>query len=301
MSEKQNRDNTSRLSAGHLGQIEEENWDDTPTVKTAKNEDLKDSDLEQELFKKNLDEEDEYEEEEYEEEEDEDDDLEEGINMNTQEVSSPSNVQLNINTEEVLQQITSLQNNLPALEAALNAEIIKVQAKRREIDIEEAKLKSQMNMLRALSGKPPLEEEMHLRPRRGRKPRSATDPTLSSTDESGEAVTRGRGGRGKRFKNEQTLKQAIAKSMMRMQHPTNGKKYTGFVKEIAQKVISEEGYKTTSPNSSTVTNTVRAQLYRLTKDNVVIQNEDGSYSLSENAVNEMNSQPSSKPETATTE
>lgn len=306
MSEKRKRDEENRLSAGHLGQTdarqdEDEDWDVAPaTASTTSNihhqededEDLADEDLERELSE---DDEDDLE------EDDDDDDFEEENEVNTREAPVASAVEqktvpalANVNTEEALKQIEALQGNLPAFEAALNNKLAEINVKRKQLDTEEAEVKSRMNLLRVLGGKPPLddEEELPARPRRGRKPRSATDPTTPvtpvATTEGGEPVSRGRGGRGKRFQNEQTLKQAIVKSLMRMSHPTSGKPYTGFVNDITVKVIKEEGYKSTS---SKPTNTVRIQLYRLEEEGKVIQNDDNSYTLRKNTVREMGGDP----------
>lgn len=296
--EKQKRDEETRLNASHLGQVqtEDENWDDVPTKTSRK---TSDEDLEEELSKSEDDEdltdEDDEDDEDLTEEGDMDDDEDfaEEKKVVSQEIENRPVT--NVNTDEAIRQMEALQGNLPALEAALNQKLSEISGKRKQLDNEESDLKSRINFLRVLGGKPPLESvEEVTRPRRGRKPRALTAdavPTTPELNEDGEPLPRGKGGRGKRFRNEQTLKQAIVKVLMRMSHPTTGKPYTGFVNDISNKVVQEENYKTTS---SKRTNTVRIQLYRLEEEGKVIHNDDKSYTLRKQVVREMGGDPDKK-------
>jgi hypothetical protein len=205
-------------------------------------------------------------------------------------------------SEGAMRQIEQLQSNLPALTAALEGKLKEIGSKRKALDAEERNIKSRINFLRVLSGQPPLsdddEEDEDEAPRRrgGRRkaegtapattPAATTAPATAEGEE--EERPRGRGGRGKRHHNDQTLKQAICKVLTRMVHPTSGKPFTGFVNDITQKVIKEEGYKSTSAKP---TNTVRIQMYRLEDEGKVRQNDDNSYTLRKSVVRELGVDP----------
>lgn len=223
------------------------------------------------------------------------------------EAPAQAQVQPNLDEATVIQQIDQMQSNLPALEQVLHSKLNRLQQEREQQnhkwDEEERNIKNRINFLRVLSGKPPLavdeEEEEEAPRRRGGRRKATTEsaapaaaPAATTSEEEGEERPRGRGGRGKRHHNDQTLKQAICKVLMRMTHPTSGKPFTGFVNDITQKVIKEEGYKSTSAKP---TNTVRIQMYRLEDEGKVRQNEDNSYTLRKSVVRELGGNPDQVP------
>jgi hypothetical protein len=84
-----------------------------------------------------------------------------------------------------------------------------------------------------------------------------------------------------------TFPEAILKAMFVMEH--NGKPYTGSVNNITQKTVLPKeqggiGYNTTSNKQN---NTVRIQLYRLEDKKKVVQNEDKTFSLRPETVEEL--------------
>jgi len=220
----------------------------------------------------------------------------------------------------VIQQIDQMRSNLPALEQVLHSELVNFKKNREEQNKkweeqnkkwneEERNYMQRINFLRALSGKTPLaveedddEDTTPAAPRRrgGRRKAAAVagDGAAAApppVGAEGSAPRRGRGGRGPRHQNDQTLKQAICKVMVRMTHPQSGKPFTGFVGDITQKVMTEEGYKSTSAKP---TNTVRIQMYRLEDEGKVRQNEDNSYTLRKSVVKELGGNPDAQPAAA---
>jgi hypothetical protein len=288
------RDDDDRISASHLTSTtmpsvkkkeEDEDWGEMPN-KTAK---AKDEDLERELEE----EEDLAAHDDDEDEEEEDEDDEDLLTAKKEEQPVQTTVvapQVDLTTE--LQNIERLQNNLPALVKALETKISSINDKRRTLDEEEKQVKSRINFLRALNGEAPLsvakedddDDDKPAAPRRrgGRRRKITPDSDDEATTpaDNKEVTGGGRGGRGKRHSNNQTLKEAIMRSLYSMKHPTSTDpemtEKTGFVNDITRKVTKEQGYKTTSEKP---TNTVRIQMYRLEEDKMVKQNEDGSYTL----------------------
>ena len=324
------RDEESRLDASHLAQTsttvrdedEDEDWGDVPppkqTTTSAPVDVSPPSDLDRALDEDEEDEDlaknDDLERELAGDADEEDEEDEEEVNATREAPAvrdeerheAPAQVQTQkFDSDSAMRQIEQLQSNLPALTAALEGKLNEIDRQRKTLDEQERNIKSRINFLRVLSGQQPLsdedEEEEEVAPRRrgGRRaaasaetatPAASTPPAATTAE--GEQRPRGRGGRGKRHHNDQTLKEAICKVMCRMTHPTSNKPFTGFVNDITQKVIKEEGYKSTSAKP---TNTVRIQMYRLEDEGKVRQNEDNSYTLRKSVVRELGFNPDEPP------
>jgi hypothetical protein len=326
------RDEESRVSASHLAQNptsvedDDEDWGDVapkaatprvaPTAPQPQQQQVK-TDLDRELDEDEDEDEDDLERELTGKEDEDEEEREEVEVSETKEApAAQQNQGPQLDTDFALKQLQQLESNIPALTSALETKLKGINEERQKLDKEEKNIKSRINFLRVLSGQTPLEDDEEERTpivrRRGRRRASTTassEGTASTTPQSSEEEDeeegnepqvgerpRGRGGRGKRFRNNQTLKQAIVKALMRMVHPESGKPFTGFVSDITQVVIKEEGYKSTSAKP---TNTVRIQMYRLQEDQKVIPNEDGSYTLKKKVVREMGGDPDNPPTSST--
>lgn len=302
------RDDEARVNAGHLTQgraateDREEDWGTMPapagkggtaTKPAATSTRVKDEDLERELEnERDTGEERDELDEELDDEEEAPPQTARAQPQNTSRSEQPQAAPP-VDANAVLQQLSQLQTNLPALIEALKQQKSEIGKRRdelnRKLDEEEAQVRKQLNLLLTLSGQKPLEdneEEEPATPRRGRRggrrraaSTGASAPAASSTNDNsqGEGVRR-RGGTGKRFRNEMTLKEAIVEQMFKMPN------YTGSVNEVTHKVITDGGYKTTSAKP---TNTVRIQMYRLEEEQMVKSNPDGTYRLTKAAVNEI--------------
>jgi hypothetical protein len=260
MSETVSKKNDARVNAGHLTNSgTDEDWGSMPQPKTKPR--VADDDLERELAQtdgtqKNDDEEDEVEE------------------------TAASTPVPTIDTASALQQLTQLQGNMPTIIAALQTNLEEINQRRAEqtrlFDTEEAGVRKQLNFALVLTGQPPIPEPgaAPVPKKRGRKPGSTNSPPATASGEtpaaSGEEAPKRRGGTGKRFQNDLTLKDVIVVQMLKMPN------YTGGINDIAAKAMNEGGYRTTSTKP---TNTVRIQVYRLVEEGKVYKVEGGDYNL----------------------
>lgn len=180
----------------------------------------------------------------------------------------------------VIAQIEQLRTNLPAAIQALTTELEAVSAERTRLDEKENDIKNRINLIRALGGQGAVSTVTSSTeaPKKRGPGRPKKNPGDATTGEKTKTKP------GKRLQNEQTLKEVILKVLFRMVHPTSGKLYTGFVTEIKDKALAEEGYKS---NSGKPENIVRVHLYRLEEDGKVIKNEDNSWSLRKTTIKEM--------------
>lgn len=300
MSNEHTRDTVTSISASHLGGTvkddENEGWGELPAPK-AKTPVQVTPPMPASTQIKRLD----------------DDDLENELagnvanpakNETLEEIVAPKAPEVSSQETDVLQQIDQIQTNLPSVIATLEKKIESIEEQRKALIEEEKSIKSRINFLRVMNGQPPLEGAEETKPRRrgGRRPAPLDAASLTATIQprtdaeeeipvaEGEDRPKGRGGRGKRYKNPLTLKQAICKALFNMSHPTTHQKYTGTVNDVTIKVmtkVEEGGYGYRSTAGSKQTNTVRIQMHRLHDAKLLVQNEDGSYTLCEDLVKKL--------------
>lgn len=274
MSEKtqeKRRDTVTAIDASHLNENfseKEENWTDvTPTSPITEEEDL-------------LSEDDEFEDDEF-----EDDELEQELSSKepvTPATPSEKEVVTAV-PQELLGQLEQFQSNMPSLITALDTRLKEIAEQRKALDEEQQSVAKRLNFLRRLNGDKPVDDAP--RRKRGRRPNSeklaeaAANGTVLPTP----TETRPR----KRPYNEMTFQEAILRALLVMTH--NGKPYTAAVNDITVKVTlpKEEGGMGYNTQSSKANNTVRIQLYRLEDKQKVIQNNDKTFSLKQETIEEL--------------